>query len=436
MKFGKLKLKKSKGAGEREKSLSKAPRKEEATSKPQDNKVDLECTLLNEEMTKQPQWMPQNSQGIGQLVGHTPVQNTEYICPQKNEQLAKKIDHFLGEKDQDMSMVDTGCCMPVLKCIQGDYTGRFCYLRNCSTGQKETSGELIGGKPGYDVVLNPKNITIYLEDQRIDEVHARIFCRSYSDTNRFLIQNLSDSTVNMNTSGVWLQVPQHEIDLFQYDYLSREFSVLNELFMFKFRKVDAKIDEFNVWLTLRDLIDKKEDLESWGLSSITSFLNFDTSKVDWKAKGWTQVEWDDLKRKVQKEQRDQANNIGKRQEQRQAPNQIVLELFKQSQGGQGFSNMWKKISEYKIDGYKGFQLCTKDIKAQGQQDSNPGAFFGFEQPEFLQQACMQGFNFESDEGMVTNRKMNVFKISDPSVTQKQVSIQVYYKNESIYLISK
>lgn len=91
----------------------------------------------------------------------------------------------------------------------------------------------------------------------------------------------------MNTSGVWLQVPQHEIDLFQYDYLSREFSVLNELFMFKFRKVDAKIDEFNVWLTLRDLIDKKEDLESWGLSSITSFLNFDTSKVDWKAKGWT-----------------------------------------------------------------------------------------------------------------------------------------------------
>lgn len=40
--------------------------------------------------------------------------------------------------------------------------------------------------------------------------------------------------------------------------------------------------------------------------------------------------------------------------------------------------MWKKISEYKIDGYKGFQLCTKDIKAQGQQDSNPGAFFGFE----------------------------------------------------------
>lgn len=91
----------------------------------------------------------------------------------------------------------------------------------------------------------------------------------------------------MNTSGVWLQVPQHEIDLFQYDYLSREFSVLNELFMFKFRKVDAKIDEFNVWLTLRDLIDKKEDLESWGLSSITSFLNFDTSKIDWKAKGWT-----------------------------------------------------------------------------------------------------------------------------------------------------
>lgn len=49
---------------------------------------------------------------------------------------------------------------------------------------------------------------------------------------------------------------------------------------------------------------------------------------------------------------------------------------------------------------------------------------------------MQGFNFESDEGMVSNRKMNVFKISDPSVTQKQVSIQVYYKNESIYLISK
>jgi len=113
------------------------------------------------------------------------------------------INEFLGNKDIDMTQIDPGALLPVLKCIQGDYTGRFCYLRNCNPDEEETTGEIIGGKPDYDINQNPKNLTLYISDPKIDEVHCRVFCRKYPDINRYIIQDLSNHE-NKEASGVWI----------------------------------------------------------------------------------------------------------------------------------------------------------------------------------------------------------------------------------------
>jgi len=56
------------------------------------------------------------------------------------------------------------------------------------------------------------------------------------------------SQENKENSGIWVQLPQTETDLFSYDYIDREFSILNGKYVFKFKKLDKKIDEFEVWL--------------------------------------------------------------------------------------------------------------------------------------------------------------------------------------------
>jgi hypothetical protein len=107
-----------------------------------------------------------------------------------------------------------------LKCIQGDYTGRFEYLNNCSSEQTETKGILIGGKPDYNLEKNPKGLSIYLEDPKLDEVHCHIFCRKYDTGNQFIIKDLSNHN-NPDTSGVWIQMPGEEVDLMFCDYIER-----------------------------------------------------------------------------------------------------------------------------------------------------------------------------------------------------------------------
>ena len=95
--------------------------------------------------------------------------------------MALNINDFLGDKDQDWSDLDVGILDPVLKCVQGDFTGRFVYLKRCKPDEQETDGEIIGGQPHYDAVKNPKNLSIYIEDPKLDDVHARIFSRKYDD---------------------------------------------------------------------------------------------------------------------------------------------------------------------------------------------------------------------------------------------------------------
>lgn len=57
--------------------------------------------------------------------------------------MAPRIEDF----DQDTALEDTdpGFVDPVLKCIQGDYMGRYVYLNNCADGENETKGIVIGG---------------------------------------------------------------------------------------------------------------------------------------------------------------------------------------------------------------------------------------------------------------------------------------------------
>ena len=103
-----------------------------------------------------------------------------YESSQLTEEVALNVKDFL-ENDQDWADIDAGVLDPILKCIQGDFTGRFGFLKRCEPDQEETDGTIIGGQSHYDVVKNPKNLSIYIEDPKMDEVHARLFCRKYAD---------------------------------------------------------------------------------------------------------------------------------------------------------------------------------------------------------------------------------------------------------------
>ena len=169
---------------------------------------DMECTLLNEGQVDASKNLPKGAAGIGSLINNPAQeqyhQQEEYESPQASEELAPSIKEFYGEKDTQWDAIDPSALDPVLKCIQGDYTGRFTYLNSCTSSETETSGELIGGKPEYNQKNNPLNLTMYLEDPKLDEVHAHIFCRRYEgDHQQFIIKDLSDHH-NVDSSGIWV----------------------------------------------------------------------------------------------------------------------------------------------------------------------------------------------------------------------------------------
>lgn len=102
-----------------------------------------------------------------------------------------RIDEF--EEDTPLEETDPGFVDPVLKCIQGDYTGRYIYLQNCAADESKTKGIVIGGgKPHGSKKEVPKNVTIYLEDPKLDQRHLHIFCRKRGVQNQFIVRDLSD----------------------------------------------------------------------------------------------------------------------------------------------------------------------------------------------------------------------------------------------------
>jgi hypothetical protein len=113
-------------------------------------------------MLESKQNLPNGAAGIGSLINN-PVQEQyqnnkdeeeEVDQPQLGEELADCITKTLGDKDNQWDDIDQSATDPVIKCIQGDYTGRFVYLNSCKTDEEETVGELIGGRPEYDLKLN------------------------------------------------------------------------------------------------------------------------------------------------------------------------------------------------------------------------------------------------------------------------------------------
>lgn len=112
---------------------------------------DLESTLLNDGQMEAIKNLPDGVKNIKTLLSHSAQENQEEAyCAQAGEELAPSITEFLGENDIKFSEIDPSAIDPCLKCIQGDYIGRFTYLSNCTSEQEETKGISIGGKPDYN----------------------------------------------------------------------------------------------------------------------------------------------------------------------------------------------------------------------------------------------------------------------------------------------
>lgn len=119
-------------------------------------------------------------------------------------------------------------------------------MDNCVKGQDETDGLIIGGNLEYDLDKNEKNLNVYIQDPKLDEAHARIFCRRYPRGNMFIVKDISDPSFKY--SGVQVQLPQAEIDLYALDYIDRKFSILNGRYLFEVNEVpDTEIDTLKVW---------------------------------------------------------------------------------------------------------------------------------------------------------------------------------------------
>ena len=71
-----------------------------------------------------------------------------------------------------------------------------------------------------------------------------------------------------------MQLSETYTDIMELDYIDREFSVLNELFKFKFKRTNKVIDEWKTWLNLRKLNNPNsiEFLKNIGIEKMDDFL--------------------------------------------------------------------------------------------------------------------------------------------------------------------
>lgn len=129
---------------------------------------------------------------------------------------------------------------------------------------------------------NVNNITIHIEDPRIDHCHMRVFCRRMHYGNQFIVQDLSNHE-NPETSGIWVQLMDKEVDLLEYDYMDREFSVLNNKYMFKFeKKKGVFINEVEVWMKKNDLFWAITEFEKQHIQSLHELDEFEMEKIKGK----------------------------------------------------------------------------------------------------------------------------------------------------------
>lgn len=81
------------------------------------------------------------------------------------------------------------------------------------------------------------------------------------------------------SSGIWIQMPSKEVDLLQYDYMDREFSVLNGKYLFKFEKIKGIfINELEVWMHKNKLFWSTNFLKA---NNITAMEELEDFKDEW-----------------------------------------------------------------------------------------------------------------------------------------------------------
>lgn len=156
---------------------------------------------------------------------------------------------------------------------------------------------------------NPYNITIHIEDPRIDSRHMRVFCRRMHYGNQFIVKDLSNHD-NPDTSGIWVQLGDKEVDLLEYDYMEREFSVLNNKYMFKFEKKKGMfINDLEVWMKQNELFWAISEFEKQRIESLNELDEFDIDKMIGKH---TLEHLKMLREAISSELRDRAKNLAKR----------------------------------------------------------------------------------------------------------------------------
>ena len=78
------------------------------------------------------------------------------------------------------------------------------------------------------------------------------------------------------TSGVWVQLPTEEVDLLTFDYMEREFSVLNGRYLFKFKKEKGTcINELEVFMRRHNLFFASSFLKQARIESMEDLDDFE-----------------------------------------------------------------------------------------------------------------------------------------------------------------
>ena len=79
---------------------------------------------------------------------------------------------------------------------------------------------------------------------------------------------------------MWVQLPQKEVDLFTYDYMDRDFSILNGRYVLKFTKQNGFINDLHVWMRRHSLFQFEDFLKAHHVHALEDLDDFDMSKLD------------------------------------------------------------------------------------------------------------------------------------------------------------
>jgi hypothetical protein len=122
---------------------------------------------------------------------------------------------------------------------------------------------------------------------------------------------MSDHSVK-EQSGVWVQLPTEEVDLLTFDYIEREFSVLNGRYLFKFRKEKGIINELEVFMRRNNLFFAASFLKKMRIDSMEDLEDFEEHAHKLDNWDFSEEDQERLKSAIKKEVVERANNLMRR----------------------------------------------------------------------------------------------------------------------------